>query len=65
MEAACAAVEAEEGFEDWRSLGGQEPLRFLSDLARVRGHAFLRARAYLRAHVLGHVHVLLRVVEPP
>ena len=42
VEAACAAVETEEGRvekekELWRSLGGQEPLRFLSDLARDLG----------------------------
>ena len=55
VEAACAAVEAEEGFEDWRSLGGQEPLRFLSDLARDLGLRPARAGALVTEAVVRRV----------
>jgi len=55
VEAACAAVETEEGFEDWRSLGGQEPLRFLSDLARDLGLRPARAGALVTEAVVRRV----------
>ena len=60
VEAACAAVEAEEGRvekekELWRSLGGQEPLRFLSDLARDLGLRPARAGALVTEAVVRRV----------
>ena len=60
VEAACAAVEAEEGRvekekELWRSLGGQEPLRFLSDLARDLGLRPTRAGALVTEAVVRRV----------
>lgn len=60
VEAACAAVETEEGRvekekELWRSLGGQEPLRFLSDLARDLGLRPTRAGALVTEAVVRRV----------
>ena len=60
VEAACAAVETEEGRvekekELWRSLGGQEPLRFLSDLARDLGLRPARAGALVTEAVVRRV----------
>ena len=60
MEAACAAVETEEGRvekekELWRSLGGQEPLRFLSDLARDLGLRPARAGALVTEAIVRRV----------
>lgn len=60
VEAACAAVETEEGRVDtqkelWRSLGGQEPLRFLSDLARDLGLRPARAGALVTEAVVRRV----------
>ena len=60
VEAACAAVEAEEGRvekekELWRSLGGQEPLRFLSDLARDLGLRPARAGALVTEAIVRRV----------
>ena len=60
VEAACAAVETEEGRvekekELWRSLGGQEPLRFLSDLARDLGLRPARAGALVTEAIVRRV----------
>lgn len=62
VEAAVAAVEAEEGEEKssesvffWRSLGGQEPLRFLSDLARDLGVRPARAGALVTEAIVRRV----------
>lgn len=63
VEAACAAVETEEGLDEkekekgelWRSLGGQEPLRFLSDLARDLGLRPARAGALVTEAVVRRV----------
>ena len=62
VEAAVAAVEAEEGEAKssesvffWRSLGGQEPLRFLSDLARDLGVRPARAGALVTEAIVRRV----------
>ena len=60
VEAAVAAVEAEEGEEKssesvWRSLGGQDPLRFLSDLARDLGVRPARAGALVTEAIVRRV----------
>ena len=60
VEAAVAAVEAEEGAEKshesvWRSLGGQDPLRFLSDLARDLGVRPARAGALVTEAIVRRV----------